>query len=124
MKLGITLLLLVISQMSDNYGMVIKSKKYGINLLNTSDRVGRIVGWHDITPIPLMTKRTFSYDHSDLNKYGEVFAWFGTSFMRGLAGDVTLNINNGVIILELDNVYRNGLIDIYDDIIRLYYGVY
>ncbi|SUC99058.1 Uncharacterised protein [Proteus mirabilis] len=44
--------------------------------------------------------------------------------MRGLAGDVTLNINNGVIILELDNVYRNGLIDIYDDIIRLYYGVY
>ncbi|EOG1665946.1 hypothetical protein ACK3PU_003054, partial [Proteus mirabilis] len=118
------LLLLVISQMSDNYGMVIKSKKYGINLLNTSDRVGRIVGWHDITPIPLMTKKTFSYDHSDLNKYGEVFAWFGTSFMRGLAGDVILNINNGVIILELDNVYRNGLIDIYDDIIRLYYGVY
>lgn len=118
------LLLLVISQMSDNYGMVIKSKKYGINLLNTSDRVGRIVGWHDITPIPLITKKIFSYDHFDLNKYGEVFAWFGTSFMRGLAGDVTLNINNGVIILELDNVYRNGLIDIYDDIIRLYYGVY
>lgn len=110
--------------MSDKYGVIIKSKNHNVNILNTSDKIGRIVGYHDITPIPLGVNRTYTYNHSDLLKFGQVFAWLGSSFMSGLAGDVTLKIDKGVISLTIDKVYPNGLVDIYDDIIRIYYGVY
>ncbi len=124
MSLEITLLLLVISAMKSKYGVLVRSTLYDMDLLNTSDRVGRIVGYHDITPIPLHTQKEYIFDHQDLNKYGKVFAWFGSAFLMGLAGDIKLEINNGIIKLELKNMYTNGVDGEYEDIIKLYYGVY
>lgn len=109
--------------MAKKYGLVIRSKKHGIDLLNTSQRIGRISGVH-VFDIPFNQVKTVSFSHTELLKYGKVFAWFGSDFMNGLAGELELKIVNGVINIHFKNVYVNNLVGDYTKKLTLYYGVY
>ncbi|EMD0828656.1 hypothetical protein VP018_000410 [Morganella morganii] len=102
------------------HGIII-FKSDGTKLLDSSKRIARIVGWHDVNPVPVGTFR-YTWNHTDLLSYGDLFVWTNPNFWFNQDGWVDLRINGGVIILEgnlkrIDSIWDN------ETYMRVLYGV-
>lgn len=80
------------------HGIIVKHEN-GTNLLASNDKLGRIVGWHDITPLPTGTFR-YEWNHSNLQRYGTVFAWCNPNFGFNQSGTATVTLNGGIIVFS------------------------
>lgn len=105
-----------------SYGLSIRNDK-GKEILGINDRIGRVVGFHEISPIPMRQNVTKVYDHSNLLSYGDVFCWMNPDFYFDLIGDCNLIISNGVITLKFKVEPRFNEIADKDRVMRIYYGV-
>lgn len=102
------------------HGIVI-FKSDGTKLLDSSKRIGRIVGTHDITPMPTGAfKRT--WNHADLLKYGDIFIWMNPNFWFNQDGWVDVRVESGIIICE-GNIKRIDNSWDPETYMRILYGV-
>lgn len=93
----------------------------GRKILDSSMSVARLVGWHDIDPPPVGSFK-YSWNHSNLLQYGELFAWVNPNFRFNHNGYANVNINNGILVFE-GNLSRFDNNEIADTFMRILYGV-
>lgn len=94
----------------------------GKKWLDTSDSIGRFVGVHRISPVKL-GKQKYTWAHSNLAPYGQLFVWMNPDFAYIMEGDVKLTITNGTIVLETDLYSRSVGFDPNKHELCVYYGV-
>lgn len=82
-----------------SHGIIIYKTTDGTKLLDSSKSIARIAGWHDVNPAPVGAFK-YTWNHSNLLKYGDLFVWMNPNFWFNQDGWMDLRIESGNIILE------------------------
>lgn len=102
------------------HGLVIFTES-GKKILDTSDELGRLIGFHEIIPVP-KGKFTYTWNHPELSQFGDLFIWFNPNFSFNYSGNCNVAITGTTISLSGELAVFNPL-DEGEMSMIIFYGV-